>query len=173
MIVIRRANKENYKELANLGRETFYETWIHAHPEEDMKVYLAEAFDDQKIKSDLGSSYNTFLLGFLNDELIGYVKLRTDRLPEKQDLNGKPAIEMERIYVRSTHQGKKIGKALMDASLRIAKENNFEVMWLGVNEHNHKAVNFYKRYGFVIFGTKTFKIGNTVDQDYVMKLSLL
>ncbi len=140
------------------------------HSEEDMQLYLKEAFVPEKIKKDLENPANTFLLAYYNNELIGYAKLRTDRTYPQ--LNNESSIEIERIYVRHKYHGIKAGKALMNKSLEIAHAKNYKWMWLGVNQENTKAINFYKNYGFVIDGTKTFKLGNVIDDDYLMKLKL-
>ena len=79
---------------------------------------------------------------------------------------------MERIYVLKKYQDKKIGKALMDESFRLAKAGNYEWIWLGVNEENYKAIEFYKRYGFEVFGTKQFILGTAVDEDLLMKCKI-
>ena len=47
------AKPEDYLLLAGLGRFTFYETWRHVNTEEDMQLYMAEAFAPKKIKKDL------------------------------------------------------------------------------------------------------------------------
>ena len=41
-------------------------------------------------------------------------------------------------------------------------------MWLGVNQHNQRAQRFYVKHGFSINGTKTFRLGAGVENDYVM-----
>jgi ribosomal protein S18 acetylase RimI-like enzyme len=164
------AEPKDYLAVAEIGRSTFYESWIHMHAEEDMQLYLAEAFVPEKIKKDLENPVNTFMLAYYLNELIAYAKLRTDRTYPQ--LNNEPAIEMERIYVMHKYQGMKAGKALMDKSLEIARQKNYKWMWLGVNQENNKAIDFYKNYGFTIDGTKTFRFGNQVDDDYLMKLRL-
>lgn len=60
----------------------------------------------------------------------------------------------------------------MDRCIEISREEKNEWLWLGVNIDNHKAINFYKKYGFTIFGEKAFRLGNAVDNDYLMKLKL-
>ena len=79
---------------------------------------------------------------------------------------------MERIYVKKKYQGMKAGKTLMDKSIDIATTGKYEWLWLGVNTENHKAINFYKQYGFTVFGTKLFKLGEAKDEDYLMKLRI-
>lgn len=157
--------------LCEIGRYTFYETWRPVNTEEDMLSYMAEAFALEKIKKDLADAGNTFLLATYADETVGYVKLRTGRTYD--EFKGARAIELERIYIKHQHHGKKWGKALMDKCIDIARNGKYEWLWLGVNTENHKAINFYKQYGFTIFGTKSFTLGAADDDDYLMKLKLI
>ena len=61
---------------------------------------------------------------------------------------------------------------MMDHSIQIAIDNNYDWIWLGVNTENLKAINFYKRYGFIVFGEKSFKLGEAMDTDFLMKKKL-
>ncbi len=161
---------EAYQILARIGRDTFYETWRSVNTEEDMQLYMNKAFDPAAILNDVKNPINTFYLAMANDEAVGYCKLRRDRTyPElKEDA----VIELERIYVFKKHQDKKIGRKLMDICIELAKSEKMSWLWLGVNIDNKKAIDFYKSYGFTIFGEKAFKLGNAVDNDYLMKLDL-
>ena len=169
-IRIRIAQPADYVLVSNIGRFTFYETWQPTNSEEDMQLYLSEAFHPEKIKKDLENINNTFLLAYSGNEVVGYSKLRTDRTYD--EFKGAPSIEMERIYVTQQFQNMKIGKELMDKCLEIARQGCYEWFWLAVNQYNHKALDFYKLYGFTIFGSKSFKLGNTSDDDYLMKLKI-
>jgi ribosomal protein S18 acetylase RimI-like enzyme len=170
-LTIKRATVEDYQLIADLGARTFYETWRPVNTEEDMQEYIAKAFDPKQIKEDLSNEkVNTFFVAFDNEEAVGYAKLRRDRTyPE---FEGSTAIELERIYVDKKWQDKYAGRALMDECLKLAKAENFDWFWLGVYIENHKAINFYKKYGFTIFGEKAFQLGDAVDNDYLMKLKL-
>ena len=170
-IAVRLARLDEYKTLAECGRETFYETWKDYNTESDMQVYLKEAFDDKKIQKDLeNSELNTFYLAFDEETLIGYAKVRNDRSPAEFD--GDKALEIERVYVRTKYHGSPAGKLLMAACLDKAKIEKYDWIWLGVNIDNHRAIAFYYKYGFVKFGTKMFKLGDAEDQDYLMKLKM-
>lgn len=170
-ISVRKVKPEEFKLLADLGRETFYETWKHYNTESDMQLYLKEAFNEEKIQMDLlNESANIFLFALDVETPVAYAKLRNDR--NYPEFDGSKALEMERIYVKQKYQGRLPGKLLMDESLSIARENNYEWMWLGVNIDNVRAIAFYKRYGFITFGTKMFKLGEAEDQDFLMKLKL-
>ena len=161
----------DYSLLSDLGHKTFYDTWRPMNTEEDMQKYIKEAFDPLKIKSDIEAvATNTFLLAFIGKDAVGYVKLRCDRTYE--EFKNEKAIEVERIYVVKEWQDKKVGKVLMDQCLQFATNNNFLWIWLGVNTDNSKAINFYKRYGFTVFGEKSFRLGEALDTDYLMKRSV-
>lgn len=156
--------------ITKIGHDTFYETWKDVNTPEDMAAYLQKAFNDKVILADVLNSTTTFLMGFADGILAGYVKIRRDRTYE--ELNGESAIEIERIYVYNDFHSKKVGKHLMDESIRISVDEGFKWLWLGVNVDNHKAINFYKNYGFEIFGEKNFQLGEAVDTDYLMKKKL-
>ena len=153
--------------VADIGRRTFYETWKSVNTEEDLQLYMSKSFDLEKLKMEIEDTpRTTFLFAYVDDELAGYAKLRNDRTPPQ--VKGL-ALEMERIYVLRKFQDQKVGKALMDESLDHAVDGKYEWIWLGVNQENTKAINFYKRYGFEVFGTKQFVLGTAIDEDFLMK----
>jgi ribosomal protein S18 acetylase RimI-like enzyme len=171
LVLIRIAVPADGETVADIGRRTFYETWKSVNTEEDLQLYMLKAFDAKKVREEIeNSKVTTFFLAFVDDELAGYAKLRNDRNYDQN--NGLRALEMERIYVLKKFQDQKIGKALMDECLKIAYKGEYEVMWLGVNQENHKAIDFYKKYGFEVFGTKQFILGTAIDEDFVMKKML-
>lgn len=169
-VTIRKAEAADFALVAKIGYETFFETWKDVNTPEDMAVYLKKAFNPEIILNDLKNISNTFLLAFNDDAPIGYAKIRRDRTYE--EFKGDSAIEIERIYVYNEFQSQKVGKLLMDECLKISITEKFQWLWLGVNIDNHKAINFYKAYDFIIFGEKGFKLGNAVDTDYLMKRKL-
>ena len=166
-VQIKRAIASEAEAVAEIGRQTFYETWKAVNTEEDLQLYMNQAFDPGKIKKELDQpDITTYLFIYANGKMAGYAKLRNDRTHPL--LTGK-CIELERIYVLKEFQGIKAGKALMDECMGIASGDGYVCIWLGVNQENFKAINFYKRYGFEVFGTKQFKLGNAVDEDFLMK----
>lgn len=167
-ISIKLVQPEDFKTLANFGRKTFYETWKEYNTESDMQIYLKEAFNEEKILKDIENhEVNTFLFSYDANVLTGYAKMRNDR--SSDEFKGAKALEVERIYVSKQHQGGKSGRMLMDACLEKGRKEAYDWMWLGVNIDNHRAIAFYKKYDFITYGTKMFKLGDAEDQDYLMK----
>jgi len=170
-IALKIATSEDAPMVAGIGRETFYETWREVNTEEDMQLYLKDAFDEEKIRTDIvNTRINLFLVAADQARAIGYVKMRRDRTYD--EFKNEKAIEIERIYVRKEFQEQKIGTMLMDRCIAIAKSENNRWLWLAVNDENEKAIKFYQKYGFKVFGTKKFKLGTAEDEDFLMKLAI-
>jgi diamine N-acetyltransferase len=156
--------------LSAIARETFYESFAHENDEEDMRLYLETNFLPQQIEDELKDKRTTFFLAYAGEELAGYAKVSL-KAPEKMDKDVS-GLEVERIYVRSRHQRRNIGQKLLDQCLAHARAYAVEVVWLGVWQHNKKAVAFYKRNSFVQYGEHDFVLGKDVQTDWLMMLEI-
>jgi GNAT superfamily N-acetyltransferase len=79
------------------------------------------------------------------------------------------AVEIARIYAVKNSIGKGVGSALMNKCIEISRKRNYPLVWLGVWEHNHHAIDFYARWGFEKFAEHDFILGNDVQKDWLMK----
>lgn len=170
-INIRYAGPADAALVAELSRKTFFDTFASMNTKEDMELFLDTQFTIEKLVEEVSSPGNIFLLAFINNETAGYARLREDNNPEQ--LRGLPTLEIARIYALSDFIGKGVGKALMEKSFAIAKEKNKKWVWLGVWKENHRAVQFYKKYGFEIFGEHDFVLGKDIQKDWLMKKELI
>lgn len=84
----------------------------------------------------------------------------------------KNSFEIQRIYIFSECQGLGLGKKLFELALDMAKAGEFDWAWLGVWEGNVKAQVFYRKYGFEKFSEHSFKVGDKVDTDWLMRKAL-
>lgn len=101
---------------------------------------------------------------------IGYAVLTT---PEDLPLPlGDTDIELRRIYTLLTARGTGLGAALMTRVLGEAARLGKERVLLGVYGGNVRARAFYERQGFAIVGTRQFKVGATLHDDFVYARSL-
>ena len=64
------------------------------------------------------------------------------------------------------------GAALMAAAMDLAQGWGADQVWLGVWEHNAKALAFYARWGFREVGEHHFTIGDQVDRDLILAKDL-
>lgn len=166
-ITINKANLTDLEIIQSLGRETFYETFAQHNSEEEMQNYLDKSFASEKLTSELNNPDSQFFIAWEEDLPVGYLKVNTGKAQtELQDEN---SLEIERIYVKSSHHGKKVGQILYEKALEIAQEKAKKNLWLGVWEENLRAVNFYKKNGFVEFDKHIFRLGNDEQTDLMMR----
>jgi ribosomal protein S18 acetylase RimI-like enzyme len=64
--------------------------------------------------------------------------------------------------------GAGVAARLLSAALHHAAKLEAACVWLGVNQQNQRAHRFYAKHGFTVTGTKTFRLGTHIEQDYVM-----
>ncbi len=148
--------------LRNLGETTFRETFEAQNSRENLDAYLKKSFALSNVKAQLEAPESEFFFALEGEEVLGYLKLNTSD----------KGLEIERIYVLGTAQGKRIGKALFNFALHAAKSRKMEWLWLGVWQENLKAIEFYKRQGMEVFDTRTFQLGNDPQDDYLMRLRI-
>ena len=152
--------------LTSLGRVTFEQTFARDNTVSDMQQYLMQNFNEARIASEVADPSSTFMLAFVDQEPAGYAKVKENRIPP--GVASTPALEIERIYARQEFLGKKIGKALMESCLDFARNNGYEMVWLGVWEKNLRAIRFYEKWGFTVFGSHLFMLGTDPQTDLLM-----
>lgn len=167
---IRKLNIDDLEALRNLSIQTFKETFEEVNTEEDMQKYLDENLSIEKLKTELENPNSEFYSAENNDDILGYLKLNfKDAQTEKLEENH---FEIERIYVLKAFLGQKIGQILFNKAIEIGREKNLEYVWLGVWEENHRAIRFYGKNGFEIFGKHDFVLGEDVQTDLLMKMKI-
>ena len=169
-IDIKKATLHDIDQLQKIGRQTFYETFSAGNTEENMTKYLDEGFSIKKLTAELNDRNAEFYFATLDNNTIGYLKLNFGT--SQTELQDDKALEIERIYVLKDFHGKNVGQLLYDKAIQVARQKNADYVWLGVWEENPRAINFYKKNGFVEFDKHIFKLGNDEQTDIMMKLKL-
>jgi ribosomal protein S18 acetylase RimI-like enzyme len=170
MFTIQKVEIANAAVLIAFSKETFYESFSKWNDIVNMDAYAAVAFTPQKIYSELSSPDSEFYFAMLNCQVAGYLKLNFKEA--QTEFKDKNALEIERIYVSGKYHGKHIGKQLLDFATDIALNKRFSYVWLGVWEHNDKAIGFYEHYGFQAFSSHEFMLGDDKQTDLLMKKML-
>jgi ribosomal protein S18 acetylase RimI-like enzyme len=135
-----------------------------------MTKYLEEGFSIEKLTTELNDKNSEFYFAILDNNVIGYLKLNFGQ--SQTELQDDKALEIERIYVSKEFHGKNVGQLLYKKAIQIAREKKADYVWLGVWEENPRAINFYKKNGFIEFDKHFFKLGNDEQTDIMMKLKL-
>lgn len=156
--------------LQAISKTTFTETFAGVNTETNMRRYLNENLSLDKLREEITNPFSQFFFAVHQKKIIGFLKVN---FPHSQSEKGfVESLEIERIYVLKEFQSRKTGHLLLEKAKHIAKEMAYSYLWLGVWKHNLKAINFYKRHGFVEFGTHVFQLGDDKQIDILMKLNL-
>ncbi|MBA4851921.1 GNAT family N-acetyltransferase [Emticicia sp. BO119] len=166
-MLIRLATPADAPRLRELSEITFRDTYTTYNTPENMDRHVAKNFTLQQIETELHDSANQYVVCENEGELIAFVKLVKNH--STKGLTEKKVVEIERIYVLKAFHGQQSGRKLIDFCTDWAKEQGFEIIWLGVWEHNPNAIKFYEKMGYVRFGEHTFTLGDDVQTDFVMK----
>lgn len=164
---IRKATAPDATAVASFARKAFHDTFAPYNTAEDMEQFMRESFSMQQLEAEVIDVANYFLLAFVNDQLAGHVKLCESANPP--ELGNANAIEISRLYASIEFIGKGVGAALMNASIDYARKKQKSVIWLGVWEHNLRAIAFYTRFGFEKFSEHPFVLGSDVQTDWLMQ----
>lgn len=174
--VIRTATTDDAGRLAELAAVTFPLACPPGSPPEDIAAHLANTLSPDNFRAYLADPAVTVLVMDADGELRGY-SLLVARPAEDPDvaavLTELPCTELSKCYVHPDHHGLGAAAELMHASIGSAAASGARGLWLGVNSQNARAIRFYEKSGFRRVGTKSFKLGSTVENDFVMERGLL
>lgn len=162
---IRRVTVNDVAALSIIARETFSDTFSGTCTQSDMDSFLDAHYNEEVLGKELMDEDAFCFFAEAAETPVGYLFFKEDYKNFPTEKKWK-ALELKRIYVLKTYQGKGIAQLLMDYILKFATEKKYEMLWLGVWEHNLRAQKFYEKYGFENSGfTHDFPIGNTPQTD--------
>jgi len=165
-VTVRRAVVADASTLAELGASTFTETFAEANTPEDFAAYMAASFSEAIQRAELEDANTTVFLAEREGEAVGYIMVREGRAPSCVTVED--TLEIARLYARKSTLGTGVGATLMQRALAEAANRGKDVVWLGVWEHNARAIRFYEQWDFHPAGTQPFLLGTDLQTDLVM-----
>lgn len=166
-ITITKASIHDLETIQLIATETFAETFAESNTEDDLNNYLKTHFTREQIGSELTNPDSLFFIAWDQADPVGYLKLNSG--PAQTELKDAVSMEIERIYVKGSYHGKKVGQLLYETALETALLHRKSYIWLGVWEENPKAIRFYEKNGFVAFDKHLFRMGEDEQTDIMMK----
>ena len=165
-MLIRVATPADAATLAAISLKTFVDTFAPHNTAADMDSYTSVAFGEETQRRELETEGVVTLLGEEDGDAIAYAQVRHTPGSPHGD------VELARFYVDRPHHGRGIAQTLMDAVEQHAIALGGTRLWLGVWEHNLRAVAFYRKRGFVQCGAHPFILGTDVQTDWLMNRTL-
>jgi ribosomal protein S18 acetylase RimI-like enzyme len=164
-VTIRAATLADAAAVASLAAATFPLACPPHSTPRDIAEHIRTRLSESVIVAELGDESIRYRLAEVSGALVGYTMLVGD-VPPPDGPRGERPMELRRIYVHEEWHGHGVGAALMTDALQRA--DAADLLWLGTNELNNRAIRFYRRHGFEVSGSKTFRVGQAIECDYVM-----
>ena len=156
--------------LLDLAQTSFVQAFTEGNKPENVQAYLSQAFTSVQLEKEWRNPASTFLLASLEGRLVGYTKVNL--AAAQTDVQDPDSLEVARLYTLEEVWGKGVGQFLLDAALDFAKEKGKTFVWLGVWEHNARAIRFYEKNGFKAFGSHPFPFGDEIQNDWLMRVEV-
>jgi diamine N-acetyltransferase len=159
MTSIVKAREEDAQLLSEIATITFIESHGSCAKAEDINNYVAENYSTNAFKKELSDEKNIYYFIYHDKQPAGYSKIILNTPYTGSEL--KNITKLERLYLLKEFYNLKSGLELFQFNIALSKRNGQMGMWLFVWKENQRAVNFYKKAGFVIIGSYDFKISAT------------
>lgn len=170
MVHVRRGLPDDAVALSAIAESTFRETFGATNSTADMQAYCVNSFNSEIQRQELADPNMFTLLAESNGRLVGFAQIKFHST--KQCVAAQRPSELYRIYVIGECQGQGLAQQLMHEVIELVHQNSSDRLWLGVWEHNPKAIRFYQKYGFQVVGEHRFQLGNDAQRDLIMALNL-
>ncbi|MBY8828985.1 GNAT family N-acetyltransferase [Hephaestia mangrovi] len=168
MIAYRAATPGDGAALAQMAARSFTETFGSLYPASDLAHFLDTTFG-AGLPSQLDDPAYTIRLATEDDRIIGFAKLGPVAFPGDWPAG---ATELHQLYVLGGWHGEGVGPALLDWAIATARAAGHSELLLSVYIDNRRARRFYDRYGFEEIGRYEYRVGETIDDDRIMRLAL-
>lgn len=166
MIIIRPAHLDDSKVLAHLAEHTFRETFTTENNLTDMEFHCAKNFGTEIQRQEILDPSCTTILAEVEGQLVAFAQVRLHS--PKECVSADHPSELHRLYVGKEWHGRGVAHKIMATILSTAADAGADHIWLGVWEHNPRAIAFYCKYGFRIVGEHIFQFGSDPQRDLVM-----
>ncbi|WP_244971467.1 GNAT family N-acetyltransferase [Paramicrobacterium chengjingii] len=175
MTAVRQATASDANAVSALAVETFGLACPPDMPRADIESFANENLSPERFTAYLTDPTHMLLLAEADDVLDGYTLL-IDRSPSDphvdEAVTARPAVELNKVYVRASSHGTGAAGSLMRYTLEAALAHGARGVWLGVNQLNTRAVRFYEKSDFAVVGTRRFRVGDRWCDDFVMQCVL-
>lgn len=158
-------------QLAAVAAETFPLACPPSAAPADIAAFIAANLSEQRFAEYLTDPDRVVLTVTDGGRIVGYAMLIRgigddpdigDSIPQR------PAAELSKMYVLPAYHRTGAATVLIRSGIDWARTSGASAVWLGVNQNNQRAQRFYRRNGFEVTGTRRFRLGAAIEDDFVM-----
>ncbi len=167
---IRLATLADAPALAAFWRARYGETFGRLYPPADLAAFYAANYAPDQIAAEIADPDLIHHLALTADgRLVGALKggAVSLPLPDTADL-----WELHRLYLTQETQGAGLADRFMGLAREAALGAGARAIVLGVFSDNTRAKRFYARHGFEQIGAYQFVVGETLDDELILRAPL-
>lgn len=165
---LRPAEDKDAEAIATMGAYTWTTTFGYSISKADLDAFITENYTIEAIQKTLKDKEATVIVACAPDGTVaGFVQLRRDSSEPCIEDKPKP-VELQRLYIHPEYHGYGLARTLVDDVERIAREERYETIWLGVWEENFKGQKVYEKLGYEKCGVHDFVMGECIQTDWIM-----
>lgn len=146
--------------LAAISIEVWLGTYIRRGVNAFFAEYALNEFTSDKLRALLEDQNEHIIVSENEDGLDGFIRVSQG----KAEPVANSSMEISTLYVQPRHQGRGLGRLLLEQGLTYARNIGSPSVWLTTNSENAPAIAFYLKQGFEKVGTTHFRIQ---DQAYL------
>ncbi len=167
---VRDADARDCAGISAVGTASFHAAYDGTGPPDEIVRHVAAHFGPAVVSRELADPRVTYLVAARDGVCLGFAKLRDSMVPAA--VPGKRPLEIQQLYVDPRNQRGGLGRRLVDAAAARARQRGCDGLWLTAWTRANWALAFYRRTGFAVIGTVTFRLDATEYLDYLMWLPL-
>lgn len=160
------ANHNDAQALADLARQTFVETYAEQNDAEQIRTHCEKNFGIAQQSKEIADPNYVVILAFHDQQLVGFAQVVNNPAPASIEADN--AVALYRYYVKKEWHGKGIAQPLLAEAEKAAKTFGANQLWLGMWEHNARALAYYQKVGFQHVGWMDYEFGGVIERDYVL-----
>lgn len=170
MLTIRHALISDAAGLASLAEATFREAFNTDNSTSDLELHTSENFSFNIQRREILDPNRVTILAEIDHKFVGFAQVQL--VAAKDCVPAKRPSELQRFYVSAHCHGRGVAPAIMAEVFTVAANAQSDGIWLGVWEHNPRAIAFYTKYDFIEVGEQRFQLGTDPQRDLVMAASV-
>jgi ribosomal protein S18 acetylase RimI-like enzyme len=161
---ISRATVADAQELSHLSVAVFPLGCPANTKPEDLAEYINRELTAERFRMLLEDDRFLILVLKTSHRLAGYALVARGEVHPK--VASAVQCELRKFYVDAAYHGRGVANALMEEVLAATSGAS---LWLSVFSGNERAISFYKRWGFQMFGSQYFLVGTDRQKDSLMQ----
>jgi len=169
--VIRPARPDDAPALAELGRQTFIDTFVTGfgipYPAGDLAGFLDASFSPEATGTKLQETGAAWWVVEREGVLLAFANAGPNTLPHPEGQASHA--ELRRLYVARAAQGLGLGTRLLALSLDWMEAHSDGPLWIGVWSGNVKAQKLYAAHGFEKAGEYRYPVGRWLDDEFILR----